>query len=119
MDTQSAHKHHAIDYIEFTVSDMAEAQRFYSAAFGWSFKDYGPAYAAIEGEGADAGGLMLGEVRTGGPLVVLYSDDLELSLAKVMQAGGSVTKQPFEFPGGRRFHFSDPQGNALAVWSPL
>ena len=112
------HKHHAIDYIEFAVVDMAEAQRFYGAAFGWSFTDYGPSYAGISGDGKEMGGLTTdAEVRGGGPLVVLYSSDLDASLARVREAGGRIIKEPFAFPGGRRFHFADPSGNVLAVWS--
>jgi hypothetical protein len=49
---------------------------------------------------------------------VLYSTDLEASLAAVRAAGGSIVQEPFAFPGGRRLHFLDPSGNELAVWSP-
>lgn len=114
------HTHHAIDYIEFTVLDLAEAKRFYTAAFGWAFTDYGPTYAGIQRPGGDgeAGGMEQAEVvRTGGPLVILYSDDLGASLAAVQAAGGTISTPPFDFPGGRRFHFTDPSGNELAVWS--
>jgi predicted enzyme related to lactoylglutathione lyase len=114
------HTHHAIDYIEFTVSDLVAAKTFYGAAFGWRFNDYGPEYAGIQGEGGEVGGLhQTSALRKGGPLVVLYSDDLEASLAAVHSAGGRVVKEPFSFPGGRRFHFVDPSGNELAVWSPV
>jgi predicted enzyme related to lactoylglutathione lyase len=112
-------QHHTIDYIEFTVRDMAEAQRFYGEAFGWAFTDYGPDYAGIQrGDGGEVGGLRQdAEVATGGPLVILYSDDLEASVDAVRAAGGRVVKEIFSFPGGRRFHFQDPSGNELAVWS--
>jgi predicted enzyme related to lactoylglutathione lyase len=110
--------HHAIDYIEFTVRDMHQAQAFYAAAFGWAFTDYGPDYAGIKGKDGEVGGLRVAqEVKAGGPLVVLYSDDLEASVAAVKRAGGKVVTPPFSFPGGRRFHFTDPSGNELAVWS--
>lgn len=111
--------HHEINYIEFEVSDMGRAQRFYEAAFGWKFNDYGPGYAGIQKQGGgEVGGLRLtAEVATGGPLVILYSSDLNRSLVAVRAAGGEVTQEPFEFPGGRRFHFKDPSGNDLAVWS--
>jgi uncharacterized protein len=118
MSQQSAHQHHAIDYIEFPVTDMARAKRFYAAAFGWSFNDYGPDYAGIKKEGGEAGGLKLEpKVQAGGPLVILYSQDLELSLKKVKEAGATIVKEPFSFPGGRRFQFRDPSGNELAVWA--
>ena len=113
------HKHHAIDYVELTVRDLTEAKKFYEAAFEWVFNDYGPEYAGIQGEGRELGGLHQTEqLRQGGPLVVLYSNDLEASVAAVRTAGGAVVQEPFAFPGGRRFHFEDPSGNELAVWSP-
>jgi predicted enzyme related to lactoylglutathione lyase len=97
---------------------MSEAKRFYGAAFGWAFNDYGPDYAGIQGPGREMGGLRRDEVvRAGGPLVVLYSRALEDTLAKVKDAGGRIVTEPFSFPGGRRFHFADPSGNELAVWS--
>jgi len=111
------HTHHAIDYIELTVADVAAAKQFYAAAFGWTFNDYGPDYAGIKGESREMGGLKKGTTTTGGPLVVLYSRDLAASLAAVRAAGGAIRKEPFSFPGGRRFELTDPSGNALAVWS--
>lgn len=114
----NAHEHHTIDYIEFSVTDMEEAKRFYSQAFGWEFNDYGPDYAGIRRGDGEAGGFRVVEqVATGGPLIVLYSSDLELTLESVKQAGGRIVQEPFGFPGGRRFHFTDPSGNELAVWS--
>ncbi len=115
-----AHVHHAIDYIEITVTNVAEAKRFYGSAFGWTFNDCGREYAGIQGPGREVGGLRQDRhVAVGGPLVVLYSKALDDTLAKVKQAGGRIAKEPFEFPGGRRFHFNDPSGNELAVWSEL
>jgi uncharacterized protein len=116
-----AHAHHAIDYIELMVSDLAEAKAFYGSAFGWTFNDYGPAYAGIrspDGEG-EVGGLNPARgPQRGGPLVLLYSDDLDGSVSAVEAAGGEVVEGPYEFPGGRRFHFTDPSGNELGVWAP-
>ncbi|MFD4403874.1 VOC family protein [Nocardia sp. NPDC058499] len=121
MPETSAHTHHGIDYIELTVTDMDAARSFYQSAFGWEFNDYGPQYTGIrrfDGSEGEAGGLAAGaEVRTGGPLVLLYSNDLDTSLRAVGAAGGTVTEGPFDFPGGRRFHFTDPSGNQLGVWS--
>ncbi len=115
----SDHIHHDIEYIELTVTDMDEARRFYSGAFDWQFTDYGPEYAGIEKPGGgEAGGLRL---ETEGPvvppLIIMYSSDLESTLARVQDAGGTITQEIFSFPGGRRFHFKDPSGNELAVWS--
>jgi uncharacterized protein len=115
-------RHHAIDYVELTVTDLAAAKRFYTEAFGWGFTDYGPTYAGIRGpvEGApEVGGLSLDErpPRPGGPLVLLFSADLDRTVGAVEAAGGRVTAGPYDFPGGRRFHFTDPSGNELGVWA--
>src|SRR5262245_5108657 len=110
--------HHTIDYIEFAVRDLAAAKRFYGAAFDWQFNDYGPEYAGIKGGAGEVGGMhQSSEVRSGGPLVILYSNDLEKSVAAVRAAGGKIVREPFAFPGGRRFQFTDPSGNELGVWS--
>ncbi len=113
------HPHHGIDYIEFQVTDMAATKALYAGAFGWSFTEYGAGYTGIQKPGGgEWGGFALVEsVTTGGPLVVLYSRDLAASLADVRAAGGQITQDIFEFPGGRRFELLDPSGNALAVWS--
>ena len=108
---------HRIDYIELPATDIAGTKRFYVAVFGWKFTDYGPDYTSFE-DGRLAGGFTTeGKVARGGPLVVMYADKLEAQEAKVRQAGGTITKPIFSFPGGRRFHFTDPSGNELAVWS--
>jgi predicted enzyme related to lactoylglutathione lyase len=114
--------HHAISYIEITVTDLERAKRFYGDAFGWKFNDYGPEYAGIQGfsgpDAPEAGGITtFGEVRPGGPFVLLYSTDLEGSVDAVRAAGGTVVNGPYDFPGGRRFHFTDPSGNELGVWT--
>lgn len=112
--------HHVIDYVEITVSDLPAARAFYEQAFGWSFNDYGPAYAGIRtpsGDGELGGLSATGEPQPGGPLVLLFSDDLDATVAAVESAGGAVTAAPYEFPGGRRFEFSDPSGNVLGVWA--
>ena len=114
--------HHAIDYIELPASDLSAAKAFYTAAFGWDYNDYGPEYAGIRGPsgGDEVGGInatSAGDPRPGGPLVLLYSDDLDATAAAVESAGGTVTDGPYEFPGGRRFHFTDPSGNELGVWA--
>ena len=106
-----------IDYIELPATDIAATKRFYIEAFGWKFTDYGPDYTSFE-DGRLAGGFTKdGKVASGGPLVVIYADTLEAQEAKIRQAGGKIVKPIFSFPGGRRFHFSDPSGNELAVWS--
>jgi len=120
MSDASAHTHHAIDYIELYATDLAASRRFYAQAFGWAFNEYGPAYLGIQrAGGGEAGGIALvDEVRPGGALVILYSAAIEASFEAVKAAGGQITKEIFEFPGGRRFHFTDPAGVELAVWTP-
>lgn len=121
--SDSGQRHHAIDYVELTVTDSAAAQAFYHAAFGWQFNDYGPAYAGIVNPGGpdlpEVGGLATSDTAAGrgGPLVLLYSDDLDATVEQVLAAGGEIVNGPYAFPGGRRFHFTDPSGNELGVWS--
>jgi predicted enzyme related to lactoylglutathione lyase len=115
-----AHKHHSIDYVEIYVADVAAAKEFYSAAFGWQFTDYGPDYAGIDAPDGDGeiGGLAKGDQQGRSPLVLLLSDDLDASEAAVRGAGGEIDEGPFDYPGGRRFHFRDPSGNVLGVFEP-
>lgn len=106
-----------LDYVEMQAAGGAldSVKAFYSAAFGWTFTDYGPSYSAFE-EGLDGGfdGQAGAETK---PLPVLYSEDIESSLDAVKEAGGRIVRPIFSFPGGRRFHFVDPAGNELAVWT--
>lgn len=104
-----------LDYLEMPASDLAPVKAFYGAAFGWTFQDYGPTYASFD-QGLD-GGFDADPARTPTPLPVLFATDLEAMLARVEAAGGIIVQRPFAFPGGRRFHFRDPAGNELAVWS--
>jgi predicted enzyme related to lactoylglutathione lyase len=107
-----------IDYVELPSATAHELTRaFYAKAFGWTFTDYGPTYAAtgngttdvgLQGEPADA---------LSAPLPVVRVDDLDAAFDSVTSAGGVIAKPIFSFPGGRRFHFIDPGGNELAVWT--
>ena len=105
-----------IDYVEFPGGDLIATKRFYEAAFGWSFTDYGEAYAAFD-EGLDGGFNGDAADQAARPLVILYADDLDAMEAKVRAAGGEIVRPAYHFPGGRRFHFRDPSGNELGVWS--
>lgn len=106
-----------IDYIEFPVIDIEKAKQFYGKVFGWEFIDYGPDYVSFK-EGRLFGGFRKEpSVQSGGPLVIFYSTQLESIQADIKAAGGKIVKEIFEFPGGRRFHFTDPSENELAVWS--
>ena len=115
------HTHHTIDYVELAAPDMAQAKAFYAGAFGWEFNDYGPEYAGIRSPdgSSEVGGLTAAATAArGGVLVLLYSEDLDSSLRGVEEAGGTVTNGPYDYPGGRRFHFADPAGNELGVYQP-
>jgi predicted enzyme related to lactoylglutathione lyase len=109
--------HHTIDYIELPATDMQASTAFYTQAFGWAFEDWGPNYQAFKDAGLD-GGLRKddGPVSTGGTLMIIYSDDLAISEAAVTAAGATITAR-HTFPGGARFHFLDPAGNDVAVWT--
>ena len=104
-----------IDYVEFPAADLAATKGFYAQAFGWGFTDYGPQYAAMN-EGLDGGFHADAAEAPTKPLVILYAHDLEAMEARVRAAGGTIVRPIFSFPGGRRFHFTDPSGNELAVW---
>ena len=110
-----------IDYIELPAVDLAQAKRFYGDVFGWTFVDYGPDYCAFNDGRLDGGfrrvDLFSSSSQNGAALVVLYADDLEATRSAVTAAGAAILHDIFSFPGGRRFHFLDPNGNELAVWS--
>ena len=113
--------HHKVDFFEIPATDLAASKAFYAAAFGWTFQDWGDAYADIQGAGM-TGGLRKVDAhppgaRTGA-LMILYSDDLAASETAVAAAGGRVTEH-HEFPGGKRFHFLDPSGTELAIWTKV
>lgn len=114
--------HEKINYVEFPAKDIEKAKAFFAAVFDWSFVDYGPEYTAFDNAGLD-GGFFKSDLsvstENGSALIVFYSQDLEQTLAKVEAAGGSIIRPVFSFPGGRRFHFTDPNGNEYAVWSDL
>ncbi len=106
-----------LDYLELPAAGgtLDSVKAFYSAAFSWSFTDYGPTYSAFD-EGLDGGFQADASEASAKPLPVLYSENLDDTLAAVESAGGKIVKPIFSFPGGRRFHFTDPAGNELAVW---
>jgi len=110
------HNNH-ITYIEFKSHDLEQTKRFYSSVFKWKFTDYGPTYTSFSESGVYGGFELTDEPVINGALVVLYHQDLGSLLDKIKKAGGTITRDIFSFPGGRRFHFADPCGNELAVWS--
>ena len=115
--------HHKINYVELPAIELAAMKDFYGKAFGWTFVDYGPNYASFQGAGIDGGfdsdpNAVGGRTPSkSGALVILFSQDLAASEKTIMEAGGTISVKPFDFPGGRRFHFTDPSGNELAVWT--
>jgi len=106
-----------INYIEFKARDIEAVKAFYSKVFGWKFIDYGPTYSSFTDSGLAGGFELTEEEIVNGVLIILYHDDLEFIQQEVEKAGGRISKAIFSFPGGRRFHFLDPSGNELAVWS--
>lgn len=113
------HAHEKINYVEFPAKDLEKTKAFFEAAFGWTFEDYGPQYTAFSDQGLD-GGFYQSPLKAstvgGSALLILYSNALEDTEAKVVKAGGRIVKPIFPFPGGRRFHFVEPSGNEFAVW---
>jgi uncharacterized protein len=106
-----------MDYIEFPAADIARTKLFYGEVFGWKFTDYGPDYTSFE-DGRLYGGFSKERAAMQGrALIVIYAHDLAAMEQTVRKAGGKISKEIFSFPGGRRFHFIDPNGNELAVWS--
>jgi len=112
-------QHEKMNYVEFPAKDLGATKAFFESIFGWSFTDYGPEYTAFENQGLDGGFFqsdLASSTENGAALIVFYSDQLEATLAKVEKAGGSILKPIYSFPGGRRFHFTEPSGNEFAVW---
>ena len=115
-------QHEKINYVEFPAKDIEATKTFFNTVFGWSFADYGPEYTAFSNQGLDGGFYqsdLTVSTENGSALIVFYSNDLEKTQAKILNAGGSIIKPIFSFPGGRRFHFGDPNGNEYAVWSDI
>lgn len=106
-----------VDYVEFPATDLKQTKEFYAGAFGWKFTDFGPTYSSFEDGRLTGGFTTTAQTGPGGALVVIYAVDLEALVDAVGKNGGKIVKEIFEFPGGRRFHFTDPSGNELAVWS--
>ena len=109
-----------INYIEIPAMDIDATKRFFEDVFQWSFTDYGPDYTSFNNAGIYGGFFkseLMVNVENGSPLIVIYAVMLEKIEKEIINAGGSIVKPTFSFPGGRRFHFSDPSGNEYAVWS--
>lgn len=115
-------RHNKINYIEFAAHDLDKTKSFFNEVFGWEFTDYGPDYTAYESRDIDCGifrAKLSSKTENGGVLVVFYSENLEETLKHIKKAGGAISREIFSFPGGRRFHFIEPCGNEIAVWSDV
>lgn len=109
-----------IDYLELPAGNFDAVQAFYKSAFGWSFTDYGPDYCAFSDGKMDGGFYksdLASSTKNGAALIILFASQLEHTREKIVSCGGTIVREIFSFPGGRRFHFADPHGNELAVWS--
>lgn len=114
--------HEKINYVEFPARDIEKTKLFFTNVFGWTFVDYGPEYTAFSNAGLDGGFFKSNQsasTENGSALIVFYSQNLESTLSRIEASGGSIIKPVFTFPGGHRFHFSDPNGNEYAVWSDV
>ena len=114
------HQHEKINYLELPAKNIEATKRFFIKAFAWTFVDYGEEYSAFSNQGIDGGFYKSDKsscTDNGCALIVFYSNTLQQTQAKIEAAGGAITKPIFEFPGGKRFHFTDPGNNEYAVWS--
>lgn len=112
--------HEKINYVEFPAKDLEATKDFFAQVFNWSFQDFGPEYTAFSNQGIDGGffkSTLSSSSSHGGALIVFYSSDITSTLEKVKHANGCIIKDIYTFPGGRRFHFTEPSGNEFAVWS--
>ena len=113
-------EHEKLDYVEFPARDLIATRNFFKQVFGWHFEEFGPDYCAFSGQGLDGGfyrSELYSTTQSGAALLVFYSENLEDTQARIEASGGRIVKPIFEFPGGRRFHFSEPSDNEFAVWS--
>jgi len=110
-------KDNHINYVEFKSKDLEEIKKFYTSAFNWTFTDYGPTYTSFSKSGIMGGFEKTEKEILNSVLIVLYHNNLDIIKNKIIQANGKISKDIFSFPGGHRFHFIDPSGNELAVWS--
>lgn len=106
-----------INYLEFKAKDLVAIKAFYTKSFGWVFTDYGPTYTAFSESGIEGGFEESDDEIVNGALIILYHQNLEMIKSRIIESDGIISKDIFSFPGGRRFHFIDPAGNELAVWS--
>lgn len=116
------HKHEKFNYVEIPTKHINATKTFFAAVFQWTFEDFGPDYSSFSNQGLD-GGFFQSELASktdnGAALLVFYSEDIDATKSKIEKNGGKIVRPIFEFPGGRRFHFTEPSGNEFAVWSDI
>ncbi|USD61321.1 VOC family protein [Vibrio sp. SCSIO 43140] len=113
-------KKEKLNYVEFAARDLIQTKQFFREAFGWTFVDYGDEYTAFSDQKINGGfykAELFSDNREGGALLIFYSSSIEATYERVLKCGGVIVKEIFDFPGGLRFHFSEPSGNVFAVWS--
>ncbi|MDH5517049.1 MAG: VOC family protein [Gammaproteobacteria bacterium] len=113
-------RHEKINYVEYAAEDLEKTKGFFSQAFGWEFTDFGAEYTAFSDQGIDGGfykAELKSEAAKGAALLVFYSEDIIATRDKLIQAGAMIVRDIFTFPGGQRFHFTEPSGNEFAVWT--
>ncbi|VAW75080.1 Glyoxalase family protein [hydrothermal vent metagenome] len=113
-------EHEKVNYVELPAKNLQATTKFFGQVFGWSFQEFGPEYSAFSNQGIDGGFFksdLSSSTSNGAALIVFYSINLEGTQEKIKQANGIIVKPIFAFPGGRRFHFTEPSGNEFAVWS--
>ena len=104
-----------INFIELPARDLGAARTFYSTVFGWKLTDFGPSYSCTTNGDVDLGLQGDATEAPSAPLPVVLVDDVEAAVTAVEAAGGRISNPIFSFPGGRRFHFLDPNGLELAI----
>jgi len=102
-------------FVELPTATLAPSKAFYAQAFGMAMTDFGPTYSCTLGDGVDLGLQADPAEASAAPLPVIEVGSLVDAERAVIAAGGTITLAAFSFPGGRRFHFTDPGGNELAA----
>lgn len=110
-----------ISYLEYPAINLAKTKSFFEQVFHWEFTDYGPEYTSFSKTAGLNGGFYQSSLTSttdkGAALTVFYSKNIAHIQSEIEAAGGTIVKPLFSFPGGVRFHFTEPSGNEFAVWS--
>lgn len=104
--------------VEFPSTSMSATTEFLASVCGWKPTVYGTSYTDLTGGGIEVGVQGDDDEQSPAPLMVIKVADLDEARQRIEAAGGTVTLDAFDFPGGRRFHFREPGGNEMAMWVP-